>query len=362
MPHFPAAPERILFVRFSHLGDVIQALPVIHAVARAFPAATLAFATQAAYAPLFAPLPELERVITFDRQGGPAAWLHWRRDVRAFAPTWTIDCQGNWKSAWAAWLSGAKRRSGLCVEHWRERSARHLANDLATGFVEHESTLANTSLHAVERQLNLARHVIGEEHVPARFDLALSAEELARGRALLGDAERPALLHLAKPGDPRSWPAESFLALAQKLAASGRATYLLAGPDEVRLRPQLQALAPAPNLHVLAATPDLRTLAALLAVAAERKGVLVGCDSGPSHLAAAVGLPVVHLHGPQDPARTGPYPPDAHVHLTAGRELDCRPCLARTCAHPEGPVCMSELRVDEVFDALLGAGRRGNPC
>ena len=352
MSHSFAAPERILLVRLSHLGDVIQALPVIHAVARAFPDAELAFATQAAYAPLLAPLPELARVITFDREGGPAAWWHFRRAARAFAPTWTIDCQGNWKSAWAAWLSGAKRRSGLAVAHWRERSARILANDFATD----PSALGVKVAHAVDRQRNLARYVTSAADVPAAFELALGAEERAAGSALLGDAQRPALLHLAKPGDPRSWPAESFLALAQALAAHWRATFLLAGPDEQGLRPLLEAIAPAPNLRVLATTPDLRTLAALFAVAAERGGLLVGCDSGPSNLAAATGLPVVHLHGPQNPARTGPYPPEAHVHMTAARALDCRPCLARVCARPEGPVCLSDLRVDEVLEAVMRAG------
>lgn len=359
----PAPPSRILFVRFSHLGDVIQSLPVVHAVARAWPEARLAFATQAAYAPLLAGLPQLERVLTFDREGGPGAWWHFRRDARAFGPTWAIDCQGNWKSAWATWLSGARRRSGLAREHWREGSARVLCNDLVPD--------GSRAVHAVERQLALARHVTAQagtwpalDSAPALdatcaleanrtlFDLALTADELHAGRALLGTAEHPALLHLAKPGDPRSWPAERFLELAQALAARGRATLVLAGPDEAELRPTLAALPRMPHLHVLGESPDLRTLAALFAAAAERGGTLVGCDSGPSHLAAAVGLPVVHLFGPQAPERTGPWPASAHVHVTAERELACRPCLARECALSEGPVCLGELRVEAVLAAL----------
>lgn len=349
------ASLRILFVRFSHLGDVLHALPVVHAVRRALPEATLAFATQESYAPLVGGLPGIERVVPFDRDGGWRAWVHFRRDVRAFGPTWAIDCQGNWKSGWATWLSGAGRRSGLARSQWRERGARRLCNDLVP-----EAEAGGP--HAVDRQLALARHVVGGEPFPGvaagfagngeRFGLGLTAGELADGRARLGDAPRPVLLHLAKPGDPRSWPSVHFIALAQRLAEAGRRVFLLAGPDEASLAGELGALPRVPGLTVIAGGLELRALAALFAAAAEAGGQLVGCDSGPSHLAAAVGLPVVHLFGPQDPERTGPYPPAAHVHLTAGLELGCRPCLARSCGRPGGAVCLEELGVEEVFAAL----------
>jgi len=341
---FADSPARILILRFSHLGDVVQTLPIVHALARTFPASRLAFATQVEYAPLLEPLPQLSEVLTFDREGGARAWLELRRALLAFAPTWTVDCQGNWKSASAARLSGAGRRIGLALEHWREPSARWLTTELAP-------SPAEPVVHAVDRVRNLAEHVSGRSE-PV-FDLALTPAERDRAQALLAAAVRPLVLHTAKPDDIRSWAPERFVGLAAALADAGRDVLLLAGPDEAPLRAQLAALEPHPRITVLPDGLHLRTLAALLAAAAERGGRMVGCDSGPSHLAAAVGLPVLLLHGPQDPARTGPYPATSHAHLTATADLPCRPCLERTCSNPNGPVCLEDLTIDEVQGALL---------
>jgi len=338
------APARILILRFSHLGDVVQTLPMVHALARAYPTSTLAFATQTTYAPLLEPLPQLSQVLTFERSGGARAWLDLRRSLLAFAPTWSIDCQGNWKSASAARLSGASRRIGLALEHWREPSARWLATELAPAPTE-------PVLHAVDRVLNLVEHVTGS--AAPEFDLALTPAERKRAEVLLGGVERPLVLHAAKPADIRSWPPERFVGLASALADAGRDVLLLAGPDEAPLRAFFAAIAPHPRITALPDGLNLRTLSALLTIAAERGGRMVGCDSGPSHIAAAVGLPVLLLHGPQDPARTGPYPTTSHEHLTAANDLPCRPCLERACNNPDGPVCMEDLSVNEVQDALL---------
>ena len=99
----------------------------------------------------------------------------------------------------------------------------------------------------------------------------------------------------------------------------------------------------------------LRELAALFRAARDRSGFLVCCDSGPMHLAEAVGLPVVCLAGPQDARRTGPWPlpgqDSLHVVVRATPEPSCAPCLSRSCAHREGPVCMDRIEPEAVVAA-----------
>jgi heptosyltransferase-1 len=353
-------PERILLVRLSHLGDVVHALPVWHAVARAFPTARLAFATQPAYAPLLEGLERLEAIVPFDRGGGLGAWWRFRRSVRRFRPTWTIDCQGNWKGAMATRLSGAPRRSGLAPSLWREPSARRLLNDLAP-----EAAAPPMTSHAGERQLSLARHVVGHEGEP-NFGLDLTAEELDVGHRTLahclaatgrvGSSPPPLLLHLARPGDPRSWPAAEFFELARLAADAGWPVLILGGPDERDLVPEAMRMAELPGIHAELGTLALRPLAALFAAASARGGRLVACDSGPAHLAAATALCVHLLFGPQSPARTGPWPPaepdGLHSAQTSALDLDCRPCLLRACPKTRGAECLFALDAAEVFRAL----------
>ena len=131
LPNHVRSPDRILLVRFSHLGDVVCALPLYHALRSAFPGARLAWATQAEFAPLIEPLPGLERVIRLDRRGGLRAVRRLRQSMRAFNPDLSVDAQGNYKSAVAALLSGAPRRVGSHPRDWREVSARHLATERA---------------------------------------------------------------------------------------------------------------------------------------------------------------------------------------------------------------------------------------
>src|SRR5262249_23299840 len=158
--------------------------------------------------------------------------------------------------------------------------------------------------------LALAAHVAPGAR-DLRTDPDLSREELTRARArLAGDAtERITILHLSAPSDVRSWPIASFKRLARGLASRGERVLVLSGPqEEAEGRALAERTAGVPRIAHWIGQRGLRDLAALFAAAAERGGRIVACDSGPMHLAAALGLPVVCLSGPQDEARTGPWP------------------------------------------------------
>jgi ADP-heptose:LPS heptosyltransferase len=348
-------PERILVVRMSHLGDVVCALPLLHALREAHPAAEIGWVVQPEFAGLLAGMPGLQRTFLFGRRDGAAAWWRLARELRAFRPALAVDAQGNLKSAAALIASGAPRRIGLHPSEWRERTgARALT----------ESAPPSGATHAIERALCLARFVA--PGAAPRFDPDLQPRELDAARAELArlvGAAAPALLHLGRPGDPRAWPPTAFGALARLLGGAGRAVVLVSGPREedagLALARELGERAPraggAPALRHLVGQRDLRRLAALFAAAAESGGELVGVDSGPMHLACAVGLRATCLAGPQDERATGPWTAGGAAPERALRTLDppdCAPCRRRRCDHPEGPVCMTRIRPEDVLAAL----------
>jgi heptosyltransferase-1 len=345
----PWNPRRILLVRLSHLGDVVHALPVFHALRAAHPEAEIGWAVQPEFAGLVETMPGLSRVFPFDRRGGAGAWLRLRRELSAWEPDWAIDAQGNAKSALATRVSGAGRRSGLAPADWRESFAARVLTDSAPA-------LARDRIHAMERMLALARYVAPAlDRSVGRTDPDLSAEERDRGRAAFAGffpagGEGATILHLTSPEDVRSWPLLHFEALARVLESTGRRVLVLSGPEEEE---QGRALA-----SRLAGVPHwigqrgLRALAGFFAAAAERGARMVCCDSGPMHLAAACGLRVVCLSGPQDERRTGPW---GGTSLRAHETPACAPCLARACDHPLGAVCMERIRPHDVDAALLGA-------
>jgi len=361
-------PGRILLVRLSHLGDVVHALPIFHGLRAVYPEARLAWAVQPEFAELLDGLEGLERTVTFERTGGVRAWPRLWRDLAQLDPDWAIDAQGNLKSALVTLCSGAARRSGLHRSDWTEAFGAHVLTDAAPAL---EGARAG---HALERSLHLARHVAPgfDGALPADWLMTRPEErEHARQRlARLAPAGRAPLrvLHLAAPGDVRSWPAQRFAELARGLARRGQRVLVISGPAEEQLGRELALeLADLTAVGHWIGQRGLRELAAAFAVAAGEGARLVTCDSGPLHLAAACGLAVTALSGPQDARRTGPWPPPGeagpHRVIVARDRPPCAPCRSRRCTHEDGAVCMSRIEAEQVIESLLaGAQEPAVPC
>ena len=341
----PRAP-RILIVRLSHLGDVVHALPVFHALRESQPEAQIAWAVQPEFASLLEGLPGLARVIRFQRDQGLRAWGRVWRELRDFGADWTVDAQGNAKSAALTLASLAARRSGLAREDWREPFAGGVLTDQAP---------RAQGLHALDRMRALCDWI-----APGcifRRDPGLRPEERAAGRAWLErelpDAGAPLrLVHLARAGDPRSWPRANTSAWIESALARGMQVLALSGPAEARECAEFELRhAHSTSFRHWHGRDDLRALAGVLAAAAERGARLLGCDSGPLHLAEACGLEVLCLAGPQDERRTGPY---AFRSLRADPSPECAPCRESVCTHPAGPVCMSGIDAERAHSALEG--------
>lgn len=361
------SPERILLIRLSHLGDVVQALPLYHGMRERFPNARLAWAIQPEFAGLVEGLPGLERVIRFGRREGFGAWRRIRRELRDFAPDLAIDAQANAKSAAVLRLSGAARRVGPHRSDWRERWA-------ARARTEGPTTPAKGP-HDAERVESLLEHLLGPSApVPAqptrgtpgpRRDPACTPSELECGRTQVAEqlglgaaASRAVIVHVGDRRDPRSWPEEHIVELAAALESAGRRCLLISGPAERDAGERLRERIGNGAKHWIGQC-GLRELAGFLTAAADLGARFVGSDSGPTHLAAACGMSVVLLEGPQSHRRTGPWPipspgtPDPrHRIVRADPPPPCAPCLSRRCHHPRGVVCMDGLGVEGVLAAL----------
>lgn len=347
--------RRALIVRPSHLGDIVCTLPLFHALRAALPDARIGWVVQREFAGLLHDLPGLDEVFLFDRRRGPAAWWSLRAELRRFAADLAVDAQGNAKSGMATLCSRARHRIGLARADWREPIGAYALTEEAPPSPADEP-------HAVQRVVRLTEHVLDRLQETSgdalrRTDAALTPAELARGEALAdrwlpGGHGAPTIVQVAAPNDVRSWPTDHYRRLAEALLARGRAVLLLSGPGErpigVALRESLRTR---PGLRHWIGQDNLREACAFFAAAAGRGARLVTGDSGPMHLAAASGLPVVALAGPQDAARTGPWG-DGHVVLRASDSPDCAPCLARRCTHAKGPVCMERIVPEDVVSAL----------
>ena len=356
----------ILIVKLSAIGDVIHTLPSLAALRRCHPDADITWVVEEAAADLLAENPDLNRVIVSGRKrwiqelrrGKIAAplrgMLSFFREIRRRPYDLVIDFHGLLKSAAIVLISGGKRKLGY-------DSLQELS-----GLFYNEKIPEDLGKHAVDRYLDFVRYLAGGPNGwnaaclkgPPEFTIAVGEQERRRVAALLaehaqillpaktdrpGEAERERGFVAVNPvafWETKLWADEKFAELGDRLREELGINIVLtggeAGPLE-RIRGQMRTKA-----VNLGGRTTLRELACLY----RQASLLVTTDSGPMHLAAAMGTPVVALFGPTDPARTGPYGPG---HRVIRRALSCAPCLRKRC---DTPRCMTEISVEEVFEAV----------
>ncbi len=273
-----AVSPRLLVIRLSAFGDVIHTIPAVVALREALPGVEIAWAVEPAYRSLVESVARVRPIPVSLKKWSASRIAAARRDVRGFDAA--IDFQGLIKSSLLAKASGAGDRYGFTREVIREKPA--------AWFVNHPVAI-DPLRHVVEWNVALARAfapVIGG--VP---DVDFSPFVEDRSGKLAGYGDRVVLL----PGAGRSekqWPVDRFAELAREL---GRDCLVAWGPGEENLARTIGA--------EMAPPTDFRELAWLL----HRARLVIGADTGPLHLAAALRTPVVGLYGPTDPERNGPY-------------------------------------------------------
>ena len=335
---------RLLVVRLTSLGDVVHAIPAVAALRRAFPAARIDWLVGERCRELVELVPVVDRCLATPRFRAAVAFPRLLRTLRAARYDAAIDFQGLLKSAVLARGSGAGRVIGFGRGQVRERAARLLYT---------ETPDIGSPAHVIDRNLALAA-AIGAPRGPAEFPIASPrSAAVERARAALGRPETRefALLNPGAAWPSKCWPAERFGALARRLWRDrGLPSVVAWGPGE---RALAEGVVAASEGSAAAAPPTrIADLAALCRAAA----VMVAGDTGPLHVAAAVGTPVVGLYGPTDPRRNGPWSAsDVVVSRCAGcRCRQDRPAASgvavRRCTRAES--CMAAIPMEEVAAAV----------
>lgn len=341
--------RRILVVRVDLLGDVVLSIAAVRALRRAYPHAQIDMLVQRSSADILQGDPDIHRVITFD----PQLWLptHWRAALGFFWSVWrprydlAVSLCGDIGSI-ATRLTFARRRVGYAGEAYGGFMTDPIPGrryDKPEHEIQYILTLAEAAGGIVasgDERPRLTVDPVARERMAA---------VIAEKRAASG-AQGPLItLHAgARNGQAKRWPTRHCAALADRLRADLDALVILTGaPNEASLADAVTRQQRHSAVNLCGQTTT-RELAALLALS----DVVVSGDSGPMHIACAVGAPVVVLHGPTDPNQSGPTDPDA---IILRRDLWCSPCYdpsATAECRFGNPVCMKEITPGMAFAAV----------
>ncbi len=303
--------ERLLIVRLGSMGDVIHALPAATLLRRAFPAATLAWLIEERWAELLCapgtprlgprcpgrPLVDAVHVVnTLAWRAAPFSDETWRealgawREVRAAKYELALDFQGAVRTALMARWTGAEAVAGV------ERPREHAASLFYTYTVEAGGA------HVIEQNVALAAAVAGVTAEVPEIELPLdaAAEQSCEQRLRLYGVRQFAILNPGAGWEGKQWPPERYGEVARGLARLGLRCLINFGPGE-------EALARAAAGASAGAAEAVPSSVSELIAFTRRAQLFVGGDTGPMHLAAALGVPVVALFGPTSPARNGPF-------------------------------------------------------
>lgn len=334
--------SRFLLVRLGALGDIVHAVPVAAALRRAFPAARIDWLVSARHREVLDLVPVIDRRLVVNDRGrasGGTSLLAAIRELRRARYEVTIDLQGLLKSALIARSSGARRVVGFAARYLREPIARLLYTDICDPggsgmFAPSEKR------HIVQLNLRLLEPLgiaPGDPEFPFEQVDSAAARQL---RERTGG--RYALLNPGAGWPNKRWPPARFAAVAAALhERRGLMSVVLWGPGERELGEAV--VAQAGGAAVLSPQTSIADVFALARGAA----VMVSGDTGPAHIGAAVGTPIVGLYGPTRPERNGPWRPQD---LTVSRAQACRCHHLRRCQL--GQMCLLDVHVDEVLRAV----------
>ncbi|MFQ5789633.1 MAG: glycosyltransferase family 9 protein [Acidobacteriota bacterium] len=354
----PAGPDRrhvsrvrrILALRLDRLGDLIATLPALAELRRLAPEAEIELAVGSWNEELARGLPFVDRLRRVN-----APWAAWESQASVLAavralrtdphPELAIDFQGDVRVILLMALSGARLRAG-----YGETGGSYL--------LTHQGQW-NESWSLYRQNMELLKALYPDVSLPKSipaFNFLLSedrrrAQELLEKRGL-ARAPRPLIgIHPSAGRDVKQWEVAKFAALVDRLAEVG--TVVLTGAASDRDLVDRVASRTESSPHRLVGQGGVRTFAAVV----ERLDVFITGDTGPMHVAHAVGTPNVAVFGPSDPGRFGPDP-DGSLRSVVRKPVYCSPCNMirkppRECTIPEAPECLARISVEDVLEATL---------
>jgi len=342
----------ILIVKLSAIGDVIHTLPALNAIRAHYPGAHITWLVEAAAADLVIGHRALDRVLISKRKSwmrqlwgagrretlrAVRKFLHDLRDTRY---DMIIDFQSLLKSGVLVWLAHGNRKIGF------DKGMQHQEHSYL--FLNVRVPPVDMEVHALTRGLMLLK-AIGIPTSNVVYDIPVSeadhasVEALMTGQHLSGNRPLVAINPVAL-WETKLWFNDRFAELADRLVLEWDVDVVYTGgPGDRGVIDEILSMMKAPAAN-LAGWTTLKMLAALY----QRSALLVTTDTGPMHLAAAIGTPVVALFGPTAPWRTGPFGDGHQVVRTAP---ECSPCFKRQCDEHRCR-CMSDISVQMVYNCL----------
>jgi len=338
---------KILFIKLSAIGDVVQTLPALESIKKTYPGCEITWVVEEAAAGILEGHPLISKLMVSRRKSwirtlknpftfvrGLGNIIRFVRGLRSIRYDIAIDFQGLLKSGLLIGLARAKRKIGF--DRTRELSYLFLNERLPAYDIEK---------HALDRYLDIARYLGAKDPSPnCRLPIEREVTEIREKIKTLNPEGR--LLVVMNPvarWETKLWPERSFAELADRIMQDKNAVIIFTGsPDD---RPVIDRIAAMMRKKAVnwAGETTLKELAALASLADQ----FVTTDTGPMHLAAAAGAKVLALFGPTAPWRTGPYGP-SHTVIRAGTE--CSPCFKRKC--DQNVKCMTGISVDEVIERI----------
>lgn len=325
------SPKRILIVKLSSLGDIVQSLPVATALHGQFPSAEVTWIVNSQYIELLELVPDIDKIVPFERNrwGNPRNFgraLKEFRDIIKYLQAQrfdlVLDLQGLFRSGLISFLSRIPKRVGF-------RDAR----EGAFLFYNHRVRVPKQRRHAVERYLTLAEY-IGCGYKDPVFNIEIQEPSRRRKEYI---AINPGGRWITK-----RWPAERFAQLIDRLNEHYEVDIVLIGDenDKATARDIVECL----NFPVT----DLTGKTSLLQLADVLKGskLFITNDSGPMHMASALGKPVVALFGPTDPGLTGPWGSQNRIIKS---KVSCSPCFKKKCRDIR---CMEAITIEQLLKAV----------
>jgi lipopolysaccharide heptosyltransferase II len=328
--------RHILLIKPSSLGDIVHAMPTCAAIRRAYPKARLTWLVKREWAGLVERIDGVDRV--WPVESTLKGWLSQVPLLRAERFDLVVDLQGLFRSAAIGWLSGSPLLVGFA--NGREGSPWLYSRRVPVPQLE---------MRAVDRYLLVAKAVgaVGSGAPEFRFRIP-QADHDEVDRLLSRSGVTPGTswvaMNVSARWPTKRWPAASFAEVADRLQQEGcGAVVMIGGPDERADVAAVSGMMKTPAIN-LAGSTTVGLLPALLSKAS----LLITNDSGPMHIAAAAGTPVVALFGPTSAVLTGPY---GAGHRVLTGQVPCSPCFSRVCRHSPEMECLHLIKPNNVAEA-----------
>ena len=342
--------KNILIIKPSSLGDIVLALPALSGLRSSYPDAKISWLVRPDFAPLLENHPHLDEIIVFDRKYLGKGWYNPRalasllvliRRLRRSSFDAVFDLQGLFRTASLCWLTGCKKRFGMLT-----------AREFAHIFYTHKVSQDKDCIHLVDYYLKIIKAAGASagrrpvDNVDVQFILpqtdaaASSVSRLLAGHGIRSDGY--AVLIPGSAHSDKCWPIERFAALADKISSRFDLSIITTGSAaENSIVEKLQELSNVPIVN-LAGQTSLGELVALLRAAR----LVISNDTGPGHIAAALGVPLVLIFGRSNPARVAPF---KRSQCVAAVEPDSRR-LKRNSTDPKHDI--KAVTVDNVYQKV----------